>query len=100
MNDDLKLARGVFAKEPAPKVRDFIKANLSIKLADFGEYVKRLQAAGEDTEWINLQVKVAHSGKWYVALDTWKPKRDYDQGGTSPAYDEKPRSDYDNELPF
>jgi len=25
-------------------------------------------------EWINLEIKVGRTGKWYASVDNWKPK--------------------------
>ena len=60
---------GLIAKEPHENAPDFIKAKLSIKVEEL------LTWLGDRTEeWVNADVKVSKGGKWYVAVDDWKPK--------------------------
>ena len=48
-------------------------------------------------DWINFDVKVSQGGKWYAAVDTWKPN----QGGSTqqrqsaPKHVQKPMGDED-----
>ena len=53
-------------RENAP---EFVVANVSIKVDDFGKFVK----ANAKDGWINLDVKTAQSGKMYAELNTWQP---------------------------
>lgn len=62
---EVEFIDGLMVKEPRV---DFIKASLSIKRE---ELIAWLQ--GKDDEWINADVKVGKSGKWYVAVNNWKP---------------------------
>jgi len=63
---------GLFAKKPHEKAPDFVKAKLSIKREDM------LKWLGEQSdEWINIDVKESgKTGKWYAAIDEWKPNND------------------------
>lgn len=66
---EVEFPGGLFAKAPHEKAPEYVKAKLSIKRE---ELIAWLQ--GKDGEWINLEVKENKSGKWYIAVDNWKPK--------------------------
>jgi hypothetical protein len=53
-------------KETAP---EFVIASVSVKVDDFGKFVKE----HEDKGWINMDIKKSQSGKLYAELNTWKP---------------------------
>jgi len=68
MAEDKIFADGFIVKrrENAP---DFVVANVSIKVDEFGKFVK----ANSKNGWVNLDVKTAQSGKMYAELNTWQP---------------------------
>lgn len=72
MANDIEFVDGLIVKAPNPKAPDFVKASISIKVADLGVWLRAKHKAGE--EWVNCDVKVAKSGKWYCAVSTFKPK--------------------------
>lgn len=90
---DLDLIGGIFAKEPHEKAPDFVKARMSVKLADLASYMRQLKAEDPDIEWLNFDVKVARSGKWYCARDNWKPQS---KAENTP----KAQDDFDSDVPF
>jgi hypothetical protein len=61
-----EFAKGIYANKPHEK--SYAKAKLTI---DRKPAIEWLQSLNE--EKINLEVKEGQSGKWYVAVDTWKP---------------------------
>lgn len=71
---EAKFVGGLLAKAPHEKAPEYVKARLSIKRE---ELIAWLQT--ERGEWINADVKVSQNGKWYVAVDDWKP--DSNRGG-------------------
>lgn len=66
---DIQFINGLNFKAPNERAPDYVKAKGSIKRADL---IATLQ--GMDGEWVNFDVKVSQSGKWYAAVDTWKPE--------------------------
>ena len=66
---------GLYIKRPHPNAPDFVKARISIKVADFQQFLST-----KDSEWIRLDVKegfkIGDDGlkKWYAEVDTWTPK--------------------------
>ncbi len=93
MANDVEFVNGLIVKAPHEKAPDFVKAQISIKVADLGMWLRDKHKAGE--EWVNVDVKASKGGKWYAAVSTFKK-------GEKPA--EKPRSkpsdDLDSDLPF
>jgi hypothetical protein len=53
-------------KDSAP---EFVVASVSVKVEDFGKFVKEHQ----DNGWLNMDIKKSQQGKLYAELNTWKP---------------------------
>lgn len=88
---DTNFINGLIVKSPNPKAPDFVKASLSIKRE---ELIAWLQA--QQGEWINADVKVSRNGKWYCAVNEWKPKDERQPTRTSaPA-----KGFEDDDIPF
>ena len=90
MSAEIEFVDGLIVKAPHEKAPDFVKASISIKVADLGNWLRGKHKAGE--EWVNIDVKEAKSGKWYAAVSTFKK-------------DEKPaakpsRAEPDSDCPF
>lgn len=77
---DNKFINGLIVKEPNERAPDYVKARLSIKRA---ELIAWLQS--EQGEWINADIKVSQGGKWYAAVDDWKPDSQRGQQPSRPA---------------
>ena len=93
MADDIQFVDGLIVKCPKTNAPSFVKANISIKVADLTKWLSE-----QEGEWVNVDVKESKSGKWYAAVNTFKPK------GQEPA---KPaesvadmKSDDLDEIPF
>ena len=91
MADDIEFVNGLIVKAPHANAPDFVKAAISIKVADLTEWL-----SGRNEEWINVDVKESKGGKWYVAVSTFKPKQqqEHKPGANVPAID------YDDDIPF
>lgn len=74
MSNETQFINGLIVKAPHENAPEYIKAKLSIKREELIATLK-----GMSGEWINADIKVSQGGKWYVAIDTWKPN----QGGTT-----------------
>jgi len=85
-NEEIEFPTGLFAKAPHPNAPDFVKGKLSVKRADFGNYLR-----GKEGDWLNFDIKESKDGKWYVALDTWQPEKE----APAPKTD-----DFDDDVPF
>ena len=69
MSNEAKFIGGLIVKAPNDRAPEYVKAKLSIKRE---ELIGWLQS--QSGEWINADVKVSQGGKWYVAVDDWRPE--------------------------
>jgi hypothetical protein len=70
--EEIEFVDGLIVKPPHEKAPDFVKAQISIKVEDLGVWLRGKHKAGE--QWVNIDVKVAKSGKWYASVSNFKPK--------------------------
>lgn len=94
MSDEIQFVKGLLVKAPHPKAPDFVKASISIKVAELQEWLST-----QPGEWVNIDVKEARGGKWYAAVSNFKPKT---QDAPKPS---KPASkgyfeDFESDIPF
>jgi hypothetical protein len=92
MADDIEFVNGLIVKAPREGAPDFVKAAVSIKVADMMAWLQGRYAAGD--EWVNVDVKEARSGKWYAAVNTYKPKE------VKPKAEKSSIVDMDDSIPF
>ncbi len=100
---DKEFVDGLLVKAPNEKAPDFVKCSISIKRKDLGNWLR-----ARDEEWINIDVKVAKSGKWYAEVNNWKPKKSQDspqQTTTSNvtavvASSANVTNEFDDDIPF
>ena len=69
MADDIEFVNGLIVKAPHANAPDFVKAAISIKVADLTEWL-----SDRDEEWINVDVKESRGGRWYASVSNFKPK--------------------------
>lgn len=100
MAEEIEFVDGLFVKAPHEKAPDFVKAQISIKVEDLGKWLRQKYKAGE--EWVNIDVKVAQSGKWYAAVNTYKPKEKAKEPERRPVANKtgNPLADMDDDIPF
>lgn len=77
MSNETQFIDGLIVKAPNGNAPEYVKAKLSIKRE---ELIGWLQS--QDGDWINVEVKESKGGKWYAAVDTWKPEAGGGSGGT------------------
>lgn len=95
MAKDNEFINGLIVKAPHDNAPDYVKAKVSIKRE---ELIAWLNTRNDD--WINADIKVSQTGKWYASVDNWKPK-ECRQESRQPArrapVDEAPLED---DIPF
>ena len=72
MAEDIEFVNGLIVKAPHDRAPDFVKASISIKVAELGLWLREKHKAGE--EWVNVDVREARSGKWYAAVSKFEKK--------------------------
>jgi hypothetical protein len=80
---------------------EFVAGRLSIKIDDAVNFMKKHQKNG----WINLNVKKARTGNFYLELDTYTPKggessTEAKQMTNKAQSSKKPIEDTEEDLPF
>ena len=75
MANETEFVNGLIVKAPHDNAPEYVKAKLSIKREELRAWLDT-----KDGDWINLDIKVSSNGKWYAAVDTWKP----DKGNGTP----------------
>ena len=75
---------GLIVKAPRAGAPDYIIGSLSIKRQ---ELIAWLEA--RDGDWVNIEIKRAKSGKYYAAVDNWKPSSE--RAAAPPPRDYKPQ---------
>jgi len=63
---------GMMIKPPSEKAPDFIKGSISVKCKEFNEFMKAHQNEG----WLNIDIKKSKGGKLYLALNTYRKKKE------------------------
>ena len=92
---DIQFPEGLIVKPPHEKAPDFVKAKLSIKRAELMAWLK-----SRSGDWVNLDIKVARSGKWYAAVDDWKPKEGRGEQSSAPPPAQSDDGFEDDSIPF
>ena len=62
---------GFIFKLPSEKAPSFVKGSISIKIADFTQWVKE----HKDGEWLNIDLKESKNGTGYAELNTYKKEQ-------------------------
>lgn len=68
---DIEFIDGLNAKAPNQNAPEYVKAKISIKREPLIAFLQQREG-----EWINAEIKESKGGKWYVAIDSWKPNSD------------------------
>lgn len=74
MSNETRFIDGLIVKAPHERAPEYVKAKLSIRREELISWLQQ-----QDGDWINADVKVSQAGKWYAAVDDWKPN----QGNTT-----------------
>ena len=99
--DDIKFADGIYFKEPHQNAPDFVKGKLSIQKQKLMAWLEGMDAGDEG--YINLDIKVAKSGKLYIAVDNWKPNNQQQaqqKPQLTPQQQEQMDTRIDDDVPF
>lgn len=98
MSAETRFIDGLIVKAPNDRAPDYVKAKLAIRREEMIAWLQK-----QSGDWINADIKVSQSGKWYVAVDDWKP------GGNASAQRNRPQQpqrqqpaadDFDDDIPF
>lgn len=95
---DIEFVNGLIVKAPKSGAPEFVKLAISIKREELIAWLSE-----RSDEWINLQVKESRNGKWYAAVDTWKPEPKGERQESRPhkaTGGAKGQTEMDDDIPF
>lgn len=98
MQQDEKIFADGFSFKRNENAPEFVVGRLSMKVEDAIAFMREHDKKG----WINLNIKTARSGNYYVELDTFEPKGSQSEKPKSKSSKPKDTSDSDDDgsLPF
>lgn len=70
MSEQEKVFADGFSFKRQESAPNFVVGSLSMKVDEAIQFMKDNERKG----WVNLQIKQARSGNYYIELDTWQPK--------------------------
>jgi hypothetical protein len=91
--EEIQFVPGLFVKAPHENAPNFVKAAISIKVADLGVWLREKHKAGE--EWVNIDVNESKGGKYYAKVSTFKPKEKEEEKKSAGKFD-----DMEDDVPF
>ncbi|MBE9515977.1 MAG: hypothetical protein IME93_03250 [Proteobacteria bacterium] len=90
---EVEFPNGLMVKAPHDRAPDFVKGQISIRREEFITWLQ-----GKSGDWVNLDIKVSKQGKWYAAINDWKPQGNAPQRQSEPSSE---KDDFgDSEIPF
>lgn len=95
MSDELQFISGLIFKGPNKNAPNYIKCKVSIHRDELIQWLQEQQ-----TEWVNADVKVSKSGKWYATVDNWKPTVNSNPSYKKEDYQKPMREEIDDDIPF
>lgn len=75
---DKKFIDGLLVKAPRGNAPEYVVGHLSLKREELITWLQQ-----QNGEWVNVDLKIANSGKWYAQVDDWKPDRQRGSGSGS-----------------
>jgi hypothetical protein len=100
MSEQEKVFADGFSFKRQESSPNFVVGSLSMKVDEAIQFMRDNERKG----WVNLQIKQARSGNYYVELDTWQPKggdqattRSAPEGAGDPVHSPDVKGD---DLPF
>jgi hypothetical protein len=102
-NKETEFVDGLIVKAPREGAPEYVKAAISIKRAELIAWL-----TARDGDWVNVQVKESKGGKWYAAVDNWKPEPRSGGSTSRPARqtqpvtrdDDRQHDDFADDVPF
>jgi len=74
-NKDNVFIDGMIFKRPRENAPDFVKGSISIKCAEFYDYMK----ANIKDGWLNIDLLESKGGKYYAKLNDYNPEKKEEQ---------------------
>jgi hypothetical protein len=95
MSEEKTFADG-FVFKRNPNAPQFVVGRLSLKVEDAVAFIQDNQKNG----WVNLDIKQARSGNYYVELDTFEKQASNETSAPSPSKKAAAPAEEDDDVPF
>ena len=92
---DIKFIDGLIVKAPNAKAPEYVKCALSINVPKMKSWL--VQQTGE---WVNADVKESRDGKWYAAINEWKPTAHAPKTAKASSKPTATDEQFDDDIPF
>jgi hypothetical protein len=92
MAQDEKIFANGFSFKRSEKAPDFVIGRLTMKADEAIAFISEHQKNG----WVNVNIKQAKNGNYYVELDTWEAKPQGNATAPAPAV----RAQEEEDMPF
>jgi len=101
MAQDEKIFADGFLFKRNEKAPEFVVGRMSIKIEEAVAFMKKHEKGG----WVNLDVKTARSGNYYIELDTFESKGkesavDKYEAKAKPTVQKQQQEEEEEDLPF
>jgi hypothetical protein len=93
MATETQFIPGLIVKAPHQRAPEYVRAKLSIKREELLAWLQQ-----QSGDWINADVKVSRNGKWYCAIDEWKPKGKSECRESADSRQQP--SEFEDDIPF
>jgi hypothetical protein len=94
MANEEKIFADGFSFKRNENAPDFVIGRLSVKIEDGIPFLKEHAKGG----WVNLSVKQARSGNYYIELDNFEPKKKDQADAPKPAAKSKAKKEEEEDL--
>lgn len=88
---EVEFVDGLIVKAPHSNAPDFVKGALSIRREELIAWLQKQKG-----DWVNVDIKEARSGKWYAAVNEYKPQEGKTKRQEAPRRDDGP----DDDIPW
>lgn len=95
MSEEKTFADG-FVFKRNPNAPQFVVGRLSLKVEDAVAFIQDNQKNG----WVNLDIKQARSGNYYVELDTFEKQASNETSSPAPSKKAAAPAEEDDDVPF
>ena len=93
MSKEMEFVDGMIVKAPSNSAPEFVKCSISIKRKELGNWLR-----SKDEDWINIDVRESKGGKWYAAVNDFKPDSTKASPASQPEASQHPDFD-DSTIP-
>jgi len=89
---EIKFVDGLRVWPPHERAPDFVKGAMTVNVPELKAWLEQQRESQ-----IRVDIKVSKGGKWYLAVNDYKPQGGTNTGASAPP---PPADDFDQDIPF